>query len=283
MKVSYFPGCSLESTAAEFDDSIKEVFKLLNIELAEIEDWNCCGATSAHALNNKLALSLPARNLIIASQDSDRVFVPCAACYSRMKHSEQKLTEDADFQKEIENNVGMEYKNHVEVMNFLDYFADKLDLIKASVKKPLTGLKVVCYYGCLLTRPPKITGQGDFEDPQSMDNIVRAVGADAIQWSFKTDCCGNSLSITKTEIVVNLISRLYKMAKECGADAIITACPLCMTNLDTRQSEAAKLCGEEFNIPIIYISELIAAAFGSDRMNDFWKKHFINPTGLFEK
>lgn len=280
MKVTYYPGCSLESTAKEYDDSIKETFRLLGVELVELEDWNCCGATSGHCLSETLAVGLPARNLALASQTTDHLLVPCAACYNRQKRAEVAIADDPQLKAEIEETLDRRFERVVTVQNLPEFLCEQIDLIKEKVTNPLADLKVVCYYGCLLTRPPKVLGSDNCEDPKEMDKIAEALGATSIPWSFKTECCGGALAITKTEIVVKLVSKILQMAKEAGADAVITACPLCATNLDTRQGEAESLTGETYNLPILFISELVAVALGSESVKKLWRKHFISPAGI---
>lgn len=276
--VTYYPGCSLESTAQEYQQSMIETFHLLDMEPVELADWNCCGATSAHSIDEDLALKLPARNLAIASETTDRLIVPCAACYSRQKKAATTLEEDPALKNRIEKILDRSFQKAVAVENILDFLHKSVDLIRARVTRPLSGLRVVCYYGCLLTRPPKITGDGNYEDPQTMDDIVAALGATPIQWSFKTECCGASHSIARGDLVRTLVSKIVSMAREADAQVIITACPLCQMNLDIRQDAAE---GEKpETIPAVYITELISAALGSSKVDKFFKGHFISPAQI---
>ncbi|UCF98826.1 MAG: CoB--CoM heterodisulfide reductase iron-sulfur subunit B family protein [Spirochaetaceae bacterium] len=282
-RVTYYPGCSLESTAREYQQSLLETFRLLDVELVELEDWNCCGATSAHSLDDGLARGLPARNLALASATTDLMVVPCAACYSRQKTAEVLLSENPALKTELEGTLRRSFERPVSVKNILDYFLDHMELIRSRVQRPLSELRVVCYYGCLLTRPPKITGEKSYEDPQGMDEIVRALGATALPWSYKTECCGGSHSIARADLVYVLVSKIFAMAREAEAQAIITACPLCQMNLDTRQRGAQRLSGEKYDIPSIYITELMSMAFGSAKTGAFFKKHFISPAKILDR
>jgi heterodisulfide reductase subunit B len=282
-RVTFYPGCSLESTAGEYRQSIVETFRLLDIELVELEDWNCCGATSAHSLDGELALGLPARNLALASTTTDLMVVPCAACYSRQKTAEVRLAENPALKPELEGKLGRRFERPVSVKNILDYFLDHLELISSRVRRSLSELRVVCYYGCLLTRPPKITGEKSYEDPRGMDEIVSALGATALSWSYKTECCGGSHSIARADLVHALVSRIFAMAREADAQAIITACPLCQMNLDTRQKGAQRLSGETYDIPAIYITELMSLALGSAKSAAFFRKHFISPAKVLDR
>jgi heterodisulfide reductase subunit B len=260
-----------------------ETFRLLDIELIELEDWNCCGATSAHSLDSELALALPARNLALASATTDLMVVPCAACYNRQKTAEVLLSENPELKLEVEQNLGRSFEHPVSVKNILDFFLGHLELIQSRVQRALSELKVVCYYGCLLTRPPKITGATSYEDPQGMDEIVRALGATALPWSYKTECCGGSHSIARADLVHVLVSKIFAMAREAGAQAIVTACPLCQMNLDTRRRGAERVSGEKFDIPAIYITELMSWALGSPVTGEFFNGHFVSPGKILNK
>ena len=275
MKVTYYPGCSLESTAREYGESVREVFRLLEINLQELDDWNCCGATSAHSLDARLAISLAARNLALASKTGGIMLVPCAACYNRQKAAEAALANDPALKNEIEKTQGVRFEQNVEIRNLLQFFNDKQDLIKLKTVAAPSVERVVCYYGCLLTRPPKIIGDPNFEDPQAMDAIVEALGVTAIPWSYKTECCGAAFSISRKDIVIRLISKIIEAAVEADAQAIVTACPLCQTNLDTRQREAAASSGKQWNMPVIFISELMIEAFGSGKTRALYNSHFV--------
>ena len=277
MRVTYYPGCSLESTAKEYDDSIREVLELLEIEVSELRDWNCCGATSAHSLSPHLAIGLAARNLVLASENDDPMLVPCAACYNRQKAAQAALNSDPALRKELEQTLEMPYQREVQIQNLLQFFDDKHELIRARAKVTLGVDRVACYYGCLLTRPPKIIGEQNFENPQTMDDIVTSLGATPVDWSYKTECCGASFSISRKDIVVKLISKIIAAAAEAGAEAIVTACPLCQSNLDTRQNAAAEYAEQAWDMPIYFISELMAEAFGSQSMPRLYKKHFVKP------
>ena len=264
MKLGYFPGCSLHSTAKPYDMSTQEIFKALGMELNEIPDWNCCGATPAHSEDHLLALALPARNLALAEKAGIKeIIAPCAACYSHLKKSAVEA-QDKKLHQKLQKIIEMEYKNSSNVRNILEVLVTLvgLDKIKARVKKPLKGLKVASYYGCLLTRPHKVTQFDHPTNPQTMDDVMRALGADVVEWGAKADCCGASYAVSKTEVVYNLSGHILESAKEAGADVIATACPMCQSNLDTRQSNIEKIFEREFDLPILYVTELIGLSFG---------------------
>jgi len=271
-EVSYYPGCSLHGTAREYDESIRGVSGLLDIELHELEDWTCCGASSAHCLNEELSLALPARNLAIAEKSDRELLVPCVACYNRFKTVE----------KEVQDHPGRlntPYRGRVSIRYALDSFCAEpiLQEVKKKLTNPLTGLKVVCYYGCLTVRPPKLTEIREYENPEHMDRLMEALGAEPVPWSYKTDCCGASLVMTRTDIVKKLSGRLLSMAKEAEADCLVTGCPMCQPNLDTRQEEMEKETGEAYHLPIFYFTELMGLALGHRDVGKWLGRHITDP------
>jgi len=278
VKVSYYPGCSLHGTAKEYDQSMRAVSAALGIELKELSDWSCCGATSAHSTNFKLSVALPARDLMIAEKDALDVMVPCAACFNRFKTAQHHLKEDQALKSEVERIVGDRYQGKVAVRNPIDIIASEigLDALQAKVKQPLSGLQPVSYYGCLLLRPPEVCAFDDYENPVLLDKILGTLGADVKPWSYKTDCCGGSLTISRTDIVVNMVDKLMTMAREAGANCIAVACPVCMANLDMRASQSLKL-------PVFYFTELLAVALGLKGPATWLKLHKIDGAPLLKE
>jgi heterodisulfide reductase subunit B len=254
---------------------MKAVSSALDITLQEVDDWACCGASSAHMTNYKLSVALPARSLIAAEKENLDVMVPCAACFNRFKMAQHHLSHDAALKAEVEDIVRSSYKGSVAIRNPIDiiYGDIGLDAIEAKVKKKLTGLKPVSYYGCLLLRPPEVCEFENYENPSMMDGILKALGAEPKKWSYATDCCGGSLSIGKTEIVVHLCNKLMRMAREADANCLVTACPLCMANLDMRSTEG---------LPVFYFTELMALAMGLEGPNKWFKLHNVNPLPLMQ-
>jgi heterodisulfide reductase subunit B len=263
MKYAYYPGCSLHSTAAEYNESSEAVCEELGIELEEIEDWNCCGATSAHSLNHELSIALPLRNLARAEAMGLEVVAPCAACFNRLKSADAAVKDNSDLQRMMAEKYDINYEGKIHVLSLLSAIS-KIgdDAIKAHVKRELSGLKVACYYGCLLLRPPKIACFDDAENPMSLDNIMADLGAEPVEWPYRNECCGASLSLSKPEIVVKLTHDILSMAKLAGAQAIVTACPLCQGNLDMRQCDVEAKYREKFDMPIFYFTQLMGMAFG---------------------
>ncbi len=268
--VSYYPGCSGHGTGVEYDRSARQVCEALEIELRDIEDWNCCGATSAHATDAALATALCARNLGLAEEQGlDRVVTPCAACFNRLRHAQAHLREHG-------TPLGLpEVKGRAEVSHLLDLLAqpERLEALEARRFNELHKLKVVAYYGCLITRPPEITGATDPENPTTMDRILERMDIQVLGWPYKTRCCGTSLAMTRSDLVVDLCTELATMAARAGAEAIVTACPLCFVNLDTRQR------GEP-RTPIFYFTELMALFMDLDGARRTVRKHAISPVAL---
>ncbi|MDP2939905.1 MAG: CoB--CoM heterodisulfide reductase iron-sulfur subunit B family protein [Candidatus Omnitrophota bacterium] len=286
MKYAYFPGCSLHSTAKEYDLSTKEVAKALGIELVEIPDWVCCGATPAHITMHLLSLALPVKNLILAKKmDSYEVVTCCAACFSRLKIANKFMQEDPVHREKVEKIVGQQYRGEVSVRHFLDVLVNIFGLknIGERVTKKINGLKVACYYGCLLTRPPEVTGLDDLEDPHLIDDLMKTIGVEPVEWPYKTECCGASFSLTKTDIVLKLSCDILQMAHDEGAQAIVVACPLCQSNLDLRQTMINKKYKKSFNMPIFYFTQLLGLALGIEPNKLGFNKHIVNPMPLLRE
>lgn len=277
MKFTYYPGCSLESTAKEYDQSTRQICRALDIELLEITDWNCCGATSAHNTNRLLADLLAARNLYIAQEMGHDIAVPCSACYSRLKKADYLLRHDEKRRQEIEKIIGFKFVGNVQVYHLLEALGVRFGIknIAAVVKKPLTGLKLACYYGCLIVRPPQVTNFDRPENPMVMDNLVNALGAEACQWSSKTDCCSSNQGLVNAPIARQVVDKILGAAAEAGADAVVTACPLCQTALEMRRSP-------NITIPAFYFTELIGIALDLPARKDWFVKHLIDPIPLLQ-
>jgi heterodisulfide reductase subunit B2 len=247
----------------------------VGIDLVEVPDWNCCGATAAHNLNKELSLSLPLRILALAEKEGmDELLVPCAACYSRLGLTQHELKHDPPLATKVIEHVGLPYSGKVKIINIVQfiekYIIDKLDEKKQQDFKH----KVACYYGCLLVRPNKILQFDRLEDPVSMDNVMKKIGAEPVNWAFKTECCGAGHSITRTDIVAKLSGTIVKDASDRGAEAIVVACPMCHSNLDMRRPDINKHLGKEYTIPAIYISQAIGLALGIDKDTLGIQRHF---------
>ena len=285
MKVGYYPGCSLKSGGKEYEMSLKILMNELDVELNEIDDWNCCGASSAHALNHTLSIALPARNLSIAAESNlSEVLVPCAACYIRHKAALREISRGEKEKKFIENVIERELSESIKVSNINEYLRTQLyEKIQDKIIHKLNSVNVACYYGCLLIRPPDLTEYDTWENPQVMEEIIGLTGAKTVEWPFKIDCCGGGFTLSKTEAVINLIKKIILNAKENNADVIVTGCPMCHSNLDMRQLKLKKDTLFSETIPILYIPEFLGLALGKTPEQIGINKHFISAKQLLNK
>lgn len=260
-EVGYYPGCSLHAMAAEFDHSTRTILAELGLVVVEPEGWVCCGSTPVHRMDHRKAVGLPMQSMVHFEKEGlDEIVLPCAACFNRFRAASIELHEHPELKSELEDKLDVEYQGSLEILSVIDAITDRvgMDAVKDRVQQPLKGLKVACYYGCLLTRPPDLTGAASAEYPMALDHLMRAMGAETIDWDHKVACCGASLSATKTEMVLELSSNILQDARARGADALAIACPLCHINLDSRQTQME----EDTTIPVLYFTQLMALAFG---------------------
>lgn len=278
MRFAYYAGCSLQGTAREYDVSTRAVCSALGIDLEEVPDWNCCGATSAHSIDRKLAQLLPARNLKIIEGQKLDVIIPCAACFARTMACAYTLDHNASARSEIEHTLNYTFKRNVKIYHLMELLARKIgrEKIQEHIKCTFGGLRVVCYYGCLLVRPHEVTRLDDRENPQFLDEIISATGIETIDWPYKTECCGGALSLSRGDLVIKLVDRMIGWAEEAGADAVVTACPLCHSNLEMRQ-------GRNRNFPVFYFTELLALSFDRKEVKDTLKKHLIDVSKVLKR
>jgi heterodisulfide reductase subunit B len=281
-EIAYYPGCSLHSLSSELDASTRAVSAELGLALVEPEGWTCCGSSAAHGRDHVLATTLPMQNLaLIEKSGFAEVIAPCSACYFRFKSALHDTRGEQALQSAVTERIGYTYQDRLRVLSVLDLLTDKvgIEAIARRVTRPLHGLRVVSYYGCLLTRPPAITGAEHAENPQQMDAIVRTLGAEAVDWSCKTDCCGGSLSLTETSLALDLTRKLLLAARALDADVITTSCPMCHVNLDARQAQL----GLDFSIPVLYITQLMGLAFGLPARRLALGKHVVSPKSIQQR
>lgn len=279
-KYAYYPGCSLHSTGAEYDMSLKAVCEKLGIELQEIKGWICCGTSPAHSTSRLLSLALPIQNLCLAEKMGfSEVVVPCAACLSRLKIAHYETTRDPELQTQVSAVVDAPLPKALKILHPLEILSDSAELAGA-VTRELPGLRVACYYGCLLTRPPKVMQYDECEYPMSMDRLLNSVGVETLDWSYKTDCCGGVFTLTETDVVLKLTYDILEDAKAVGANAIAVACPLCHVNLDTRQAEVEQKYGSRYGLPVLYFTQLMGLAFGIPANRLGIQKHFVDAEEL---
>lgn len=258
--IAYFPGCSLHGMGMSnpFNNSTLKVCGKLGINLTEVPDWNCCGATSGHGVDHKLALALNARNIGLAARTGASVLAaPCAACYANLIKANEELATPA-IRLEYEKMTGVPLQD-IKVMHILDLLSrpEGLSAIKRKTVKQFHKLNAVCYYGCLSVRPGRKTGSGDTENPQSMDTILQTIGITALDWSHKTECCGASFSACGPELAEARSAEIITQARRVKAAIIAVACPLCHTNLEMHLSKR-----QQADLPIVFFSQLIALALG---------------------
>jgi heterodisulfide reductase subunit B len=271
MKVSYYPGCSLEGTAADYAASIHAVAPIMGVDLEELEDWNCCGASAAHSLNHHLAVALPARNLALARQVGLDVVVPCALCFNRLKAAEKQAPPG-------------ERETGVKIWDLLDFLTQEsfLAALAKEVVRPLTGLKAVGYYGCLAARPPGITDKPDWENPTGLDRLLEVLQADPRDWSYKTDCCGAGLAMARPDLIDTLAARLYDRALAAGAECFVVACQMCQANLDLTQGRISRRTGKPYYLPVFYFTELMGLALGHPDAPGWLARHLVDPRPLLK-
>lgn len=265
MKYIYYPGCSLQGTAQEYDISTRAAMKALGAELVDLDDWTCCGASAAEATSYLLSMVLAARNLALAERmkvEGD-IMIPCSACYLNLRRVEEHVGQDEGLKGKINEALseeGLRYNGRIKVRHFLDVIATDFDLkaIERAVNRKLTGFKVAPYYGCQSLRP-----YGSFDDPQeprSMEALIKALGAEVHSWAVGAKCCGAALMSTKKDVALELTGAILKSAR--GSDCIVTVCPMCQMNLEAYQDRVSKTLGEDLSISVLYLPQLMGLAFG---------------------
>ncbi|MCU0237441.1 MAG: CoB--CoM heterodisulfide reductase iron-sulfur subunit B family protein [Acidobacteria bacterium] len=261
MKTGFYPGCSMKGSAREYSESLLAVAAALGRDLPEVPDWNCCGATAAHNLDPDLALALPARILAAAEKEGmDEVLVPCAACYSRLSVTRHELLADEALRRRISGLVEADFRGSARVLNIIEWLA-AIPGLEGMVKAPFAR-RVACYYGCLLVRPAGVVNFDRPEEPQSMDLLMKKIGAEPLDWAFKTECCGAGFSVSRTDLVAKLSGLILEDAVARGAEAVIVACPMCHLNLDMRRPNIERRAGKKYHIPVIYITQALGLAMG---------------------
>jgi heterodisulfide reductase subunit B len=261
--------------------STRAVCEAVGLKLIEPRDWVCCGSSAAHRADPEAALRLPLENLALIEQSGFKeVTMPCASCFSRHKFAQHEIRHNSEHKAAADKAIGYTYRDTVEVRTLIETLMQHIgpEKIAAKVQRPLAGLRVVCYYGCLLTRPPEVTGSAHPENPTDMDDLLRALGAEVVDWSYKTSCCGAAHSLTRQDIVLKLSGDLIGHAREAGADVIAVACPLCHTNLDARQFQMS--VGDP--MPVLYFTQLMALALGLPDQAAL-NKNLVDPLPLLQE
>jgi heterodisulfide reductase subunit B len=293
-KFTYYPGCSSQGAGSHLDLSVRAISTKLGIELSDIEDWNCCGASVGHVKTGALPNAvLSGRNLAKArEQGAMDIITPCAACYLNTHGVNERIKGDARVKTEVNEALeagGLSYDGALKVRHICEVLVNDVGIekIAAQVVNPLKGLKVAGYVGCQTVRPwagKEAGGQFDtYDDPKFLDNFTRACGAEAVPYEAKTACCGGSVSVYSPEKTMHLIKRILQAAQDAGADVISTPCPLCQQNVEMYEAAVNKQFGTNFNIPVVFYSQLMAVAFGMDAKADAALDRQMIPSAKLEE
>ncbi|MCE5249044.1 CoB--CoM heterodisulfide reductase iron-sulfur subunit B family protein [bacterium] len=264
MTYAYFPGCSAHSTARDMHESTLAVARVLGLDLVEPEGWTCCGATAAHQTDRVLAAALPSASLLLVRDMDKDMVVNCAACYNRMKTANHEVLSNPVMRECVADALDRDYDGSVRVRHLIEVLLDDvgLETLKRSFSRSLNGLRVACYYGCLMVRPHEVTGFDDPENPTSLDRLVTAMGGESLDWPHKVECCGGGLSLTRTDVVIRLADSIIGMARAAGAECIAVSCPMCQSNLDLRQRDIERETGKLYDMPIMYFTQLLGLCMG---------------------
>ena len=289
MNIAYYPGCSGQGTSLEYDRSTRAVCAAVGLNLQDVSDWSCCGSTPAHAVDHTLSTALSARNIVQAKTDgAQRITTPCPSCLANLKAARHRLRQ-AHMLEATREILEIDLPENVDELpgafSVLQLLLEDvgLEAIKKLVKRPLAGLKVVPYYGCLMSRPAEIMQFDDPEHSTAMDKVLEALGMDVIDFPLKTECCGAAMGIPRREITARLSGRILETARNYGADVIAVACPLCHMNLDLRQSQAASALRAAFDLPVLYFTQLMGLAFCLPESDLMLEKLCVSPVGLQNK
>ena len=275
--IGYYPGCALHGSSNDYGDSVHACLAALGVELQELDDWICCGATAAHSLNHKLAVALPARNLAIAERDGlGQVLAPCPLCSMVLTKARCALEASEPLRREVSEIVELSVSGKTEVVNLIQVMQRVgLEKIKQKVVRRLSEFKPACYYGCLLTRPPEILRFDDCEHPTSMETILTELGAQPVDWNYKTECCGAGLTLADEETVLDLSHKILDNAERHGANCVVVACPMCHVNLDMKQADIERRYGSRHDMVVYYLSDLVGLALGLDESTLGIDRHFV--------
>lgn len=287
MKYAYYPGCSLECNSAAYDLSTRQVADLLGIKLVEIDDWNCCGATEYFSQNELVATSVIARNLALVDPQLEQLVAPCAACFLNLKKTDHLMTTHPEMGEKINQCLaagGLHYQpGRVKVRHILDVICKDIGetAIRDKVVQPLSGIRVAPYYGCQVVRP--IDDVDNTEYPMQMDELFKWLGAEVVDYPVKAHCCGGHMTQISEPQAYELIRRLLQSALEYKADMILCMCPMCQLNLDAYQSAVNRYFGTNFNIPIVFFTQMLGVAFGLDKKQLGFGKEIVSAEPALSK
>jgi len=280
MRVNYFPGCTLNTTGKGFDNAVRAAAGAVGLELVELKNWNCCGATYPLIIDNMLELAAPAHVLVAArdANSSSLLTTACTTCYNVLQRTNKFIREHEEERDRINAFIESDYAGEVEVKDILHLLRDDVgfEAIREKVQVPLAGLKVAAYYGCMVLRPPAEVAYDDPDHPTSLDDLMAALGATPVDFPHKNECCGAYLAMESPEVTRQMVYTILASAQLAGAEAVVTNCPLCQFNLDKQQAEMRKLHASFRPIPIFYFSQLMGMALGLDTESYGWERHYID-------
>ncbi|HOB74610.1 MAG TPA: CoB--CoM heterodisulfide reductase iron-sulfur subunit B family protein [Phycisphaerae bacterium] len=278
MNIGYYPGCALHGSSNDYEQSVRACLGALGVNLCELDDWICCGATAAHSLNHKLAVALPARSLAIAERDGyDDLLAPCPMCSAQLIKARTALARDRALREEIAATVELPLEGRTEVLNLIQIFQRiGLERLKSRATRSLNEFKPACYYGCLLVRPPQALRFDDCEHPTSMETLLSELGAAPVEWNFKTECCGAGLTMCNERTVLDLSHKIISNAAAHGANCIVVACPMCHVNLDMKQADIERHYGIRHAMKVYYLSDLVGMALGLHENELGVNRHFVS-------
>jgi heterodisulfide reductase subunit B len=265
MKLAYYPGCSVHGSSREYEMSARKVLSRFGMELEEIEDWNCCGAVEAAGVDHELSVALPARNLTLPKvTEAGRIIMLCSACQAVHNKARSEMLADPSLKGRMDGLIGRKVNTDVEIRHLIHYLASDMDRneIRKQVKKPLTHVKVVPYYGCVVNRPSRFINGDDPDNPTSLENILSDIGAQVLSFSHRNRCCGGTAMLTEEDVAITLGGKILAEAREAGAHCIATVCPLCQVALENASLKARDASGSSYDLPIVYFTQLMGLAFG---------------------
>jgi heterodisulfide reductase subunit B len=279
IKVPYFPGCTLNTTAKGFDNALRASTVVLGLELAELPEWNCCGATFPLSVDNVLDLVGPARVLVAGREAGERLAVACTTCYNVLRRTNHALAVDDGIREKLNFFLEADYACDLHVFDVLQILRDEIgfDEISRNVKKPLAGLKAAAYYGCMVLRPPGEVAYDDPENPRVLDDLLTSLSAETVDYPHRGECCGSYLAVLSPKVTATMVSTILVSAQKSGAQMIVTNCPLCQFNLDRQQAEMVGEHSDYRPIPVLYYSQLLSVALGLEEVDAGWERHYVDP------
>ena len=278
LEYAYFPGCSGDSTGSSYTDATNYVAERIGLVMHEIDDWCCCGTSAAKLTDDDLMHALPARSLCLSEQQMPGldVVTSCTGCYSSLKAAVHWARESEDNRAHVSSLIGMDYAASADVKSMLEVLVDPSmrELIVGKLQKTLGGMKLACYYGCTQVRPVEVVNFENPENPHSMEALLDAAGASCVEWAFKTECCGASNHVVSPKVARSAVERILRNAVACGAEAIVTSCPLCWLNIDMREKAINKEHGTSYELPVYYFTQLLALCMGATPEQAGLQRHF---------